>query len=230
MLNLFFQKQICQQDNGQWWASGWTNGGPVGTYWAWFCPNTPWSVWKITFFSSAFLCCFIYLSFYFKVYQSLQSEGYNVAYERVPVTDEKSPKERDFDLLVSFKFHSPLWTFAVNYDFSGPKFESSRRVSCSSIQLSNGKGKNNDWDGCGNPSSPAKNFNLLYGSRSFIWLPPITDYFYGLSYWTQDSSKFETEEHPELSDTEESLRRGEYKVIRSLTRVLEVKLSNFILF
>lgn len=35
-----------------------------------------------------------------EVYESLQSEGYLVDYERVPITDEKSPKERDFDLLV----------------------------------------------------------------------------------------------------------------------------------
>lgn len=28
-------------------------------------------------------------------------EGYLVDYERVPVTDEKSPKEQDFDVLVS---------------------------------------------------------------------------------------------------------------------------------
>lgn len=34
------------------------------------------------------------------MYESLQAEGYKVDYERVPITDEKSPKERDFDLLV----------------------------------------------------------------------------------------------------------------------------------
>eukprot|EP00268_Persea_americana_P018041 TRINITY_DN18855_c0_g1_i4.p1 TRINITY_DN18855_c0_g1~~TRINITY_DN18855_c0_g1_i4.p1 ORF type:complete len:1287 (-),score=280.78 TRINITY_DN18855_c0_g1_i4:321-4181(-) len=35
-----------------------------------------------------------------EVYEELQVEGYHVDYERVPITDEKSPKERDFDLLV----------------------------------------------------------------------------------------------------------------------------------
>ncbi|XP_031251036.1 paladin isoform X1 [Pistacia vera] len=34
------------------------------------------------------------------VYEELQVEGYLVDYERVPVTDEKSPKEQDFDILV----------------------------------------------------------------------------------------------------------------------------------
>ncbi|KAE9615911.1 hypothetical protein Lal_00017613 [Lupinus albus] len=35
-----------------------------------------------------------------EVYEELQVEGYLVDYERVPVTDEKSPKELDFDILV----------------------------------------------------------------------------------------------------------------------------------
>jgi len=37
-----------------------------------------------------------------KVYEDLQEEGYLYDYERVPVTDEKSPEEQDFDTLVSF--------------------------------------------------------------------------------------------------------------------------------
>ncbi|KAK8630439.1 hypothetical protein V6N13_079231 [Hibiscus sabdariffa] len=36
-----------------------------------------------------------------EVYEELQVEGYLVDYERVPVTDEKSPKELDFDILVN---------------------------------------------------------------------------------------------------------------------------------
>lgn len=36
-----------------------------------------------------------------KVYEDLQEEGYLYDYERVPVTDEKSPEEQDFDTLVS---------------------------------------------------------------------------------------------------------------------------------
>ncbi|RDX75322.1 Paladin, partial [Mucuna pruriens] len=35
-----------------------------------------------------------------EVYQELHVEGYLVDYERVPITDEKSPKELDFDILV----------------------------------------------------------------------------------------------------------------------------------
>lgn len=35
-----------------------------------------------------------------EVYEELQLEGYLVDYERVPITDEKSPKELDFDILV----------------------------------------------------------------------------------------------------------------------------------
>ncbi|XVE77374.1 hypothetical protein DITRI_Ditri13aG0057200 [Diplodiscus trichospermus] len=36
-----------------------------------------------------------------EVYEELQLEGYMVDYERVPITDEKSPKELDFDILVN---------------------------------------------------------------------------------------------------------------------------------
>lgn len=36
-----------------------------------------------------------------EVYEELQVEGYLVDYERVPITDEKPPKEQDFDILVS---------------------------------------------------------------------------------------------------------------------------------
>ncbi|CAI5457453.1 unnamed protein product [Closterium sp. Yama58-4] len=35
-----------------------------------------------------------------EVYEDMQRQGYNVDYERVPVTDEKVPEEVDFDLLV----------------------------------------------------------------------------------------------------------------------------------
>uniref|UniRef100_A0A1D1Y2D0 Paladin n=1 Tax=Anthurium amnicola TaxID=1678845 RepID=A0A1D1Y2D0_9ARAE len=35
-----------------------------------------------------------------EVYEELQVEGYFIDYERVPITDEKSPKEQDFDILV----------------------------------------------------------------------------------------------------------------------------------
>ncbi|KAL2935177.1 Paladin [Bienertia sinuspersici] len=36
-----------------------------------------------------------------EVYEELKTEGFLVTYERVPVTDEKSPKESDFDVLVN---------------------------------------------------------------------------------------------------------------------------------
>ena len=49
-----------------------------------------------------------------QVYEALQSEGYLVNYERVPITDEKSPKERDFDLLV-MSFTLSLLTFISSF-------------------------------------------------------------------------------------------------------------------
>lgn len=51
-----------------------------------------------------------------QVYEELQAEGYLVDYERVPVTDEKSPKETDFDVLVSLMLNKLVRTFLwVNF-------------------------------------------------------------------------------------------------------------------
>lgn len=38
-----------------------------------------------------------------QVYEEL-TDQFLVDYERVPITDEKSPKEQDFDILVNFNF------------------------------------------------------------------------------------------------------------------------------
>lgn len=48
-----------------------------------------------------------------EVYEALQSEGYHVEYERVPITDEKSPKERDFDLLVQHLSRAEIGTALI---------------------------------------------------------------------------------------------------------------------
>ncbi|XP_057718159.1 uncharacterized protein LOC130932763 [Arachis stenosperma] len=45
-----------------------------------------------------------------EVYEELQVEGYLVDYERVPITDEKSPKEQDFDILVHKVFQADVNT------------------------------------------------------------------------------------------------------------------------
>ncbi|KAK1558965.1 hypothetical protein Q3G72_008813 [Acer saccharum] len=47
------------------------------------------------------------------VYEELQVEGYLVDYERVPVTDEKSPKEMDFDILVDKISQADLHTEVI---------------------------------------------------------------------------------------------------------------------
>uniref|UniRef100_A0A6N2NAG9 Tyrosine specific protein phosphatases domain-containing protein n=1 Tax=Salix viminalis TaxID=40686 RepID=A0A6N2NAG9_SALVM len=43
-----------------------------------------------------------------EVYEDLQAEGYLYDYERVPITDEKSPEERDFDTLVDRIYQTDL--------------------------------------------------------------------------------------------------------------------------
>lgn len=51
------------------------------------------------------------------MYEELQVEGYLVDYERVPVTDEKSPKEQDFDILVGFLNLRLILGFVTVYVF-----------------------------------------------------------------------------------------------------------------
>ena len=66
------------------------------------------------------------------MYKELQVEGYLVDYERVPITDEKSPKEQDFDILVSsgviiFQKCYLLWTDVV-WKYYGRNVTNYRRV------------------------------------------------------------------------------------------------------
>lgn len=71
--------------------------------------HAPFNVISMSFF-------FAYTLLWTQVYEELQAEGYLVDYERVPVTDEKSPKETDFDVLVSFMLNKLVRTFLwVNF-------------------------------------------------------------------------------------------------------------------
>eukprot|EP00897_Mesotaenium_endlicherianum_P000190 jgi/Mesen1/10171/ME000076S09681 len=115
-----------------------------------------------------------------EVYEHLQEEGYDVDYERVPVTDEKSPKERDFDLLVQR-------LGVVDKDVA---------------QLFNcqmGRGRTTT--------------GMVIGGA-------------GKARPDGDSVQQQLQQQQQeatVADTEEGLRRGEYAVIRSLTRADEKK-------
>lgn len=82
----------------------------MGTSIEWFCEDTAgcivfWTWFKFLQQGNLFIyhltygCKFVSLV---QVYEERQVEGCLVDYERVPITDEKSPKEQDFDILVSF--------------------------------------------------------------------------------------------------------------------------------
>lgn len=120
-----------------------------------------------------------------EVYEELTHQ-YLVFYERVPVTDEKSPKEQDFDMLVHKISQANVRTEVVfNCQMGRGRTTTGmviatliyiNRIGASGIQRTHSMGKISDCS-----------------SR-------ITD---------------------ELPNSEESIRRGEYAVIRSLVRVLE---------
>lgn len=121
-----------------------------------------------------------------EVYQSLQEEGYPVEYERIPVTDEKSPKERDFDLLVQRLGREGEDVAQVFNCQMGRGRTTTGMVAATLIHLM----KTNPSAGAPNGVTDGENTSpqVLSGSPA---------------------------------DDEEALRRGEYPVIRSLTRVLK---------
>ncbi|CAN1855732.1 PALD1 [Linum perenne] len=120
------------------------------------------------------------------VYEELQVEGYHFDYERVPITDEKSPEETDFDVLVDRIYRADLTSDIIfNCQMGRGRTTTGmviatlvylNRIGSSGIPRSNSVGRVSD-------SGSAANDNVL--------------------------------------NSEEAIRRGEYGVIRSLTRVLE---------
>ncbi|KAL2634189.1 hypothetical protein R1flu_005668 [Riccia fluitans] len=121
-----------------------------------------------------------------EVYEMLQAEGYLLDYERVPITDEKSPKERDFDLLVQ--------------RVSQVEKDTALIFNC---QM-----------GRGRTTTGMVIATLVHLRRAGSSGIPRTSST-GVVHELAEETIYE------VPDTEESLRRGEYTVIRSLIRVLE---------
>ncbi|XP_052174922.1 uncharacterized protein LOC127789885 isoform X2 [Diospyros lotus] len=121
-----------------------------------------------------------------EVYEKLQAEGYLVDYERVPVTDEKSPEEQDFDILVN-------------------------KISQADI---NAEVVFNCQMGRGRTTTGMVIATLVYLNRIGASGIPRTNSIGRIS----NSISSITDNLP---NSEEAIRRGEYSVIRSLTRVLE---------
>ncbi|XP_054802263.1 uncharacterized protein LOC129306004 isoform X2 [Prosopis cineraria] len=121
-----------------------------------------------------------------EVYEELQMGGYLVDYERVPITDEKSPKEMDFDALVHKISQADVNTEVI--------------FNC---QM-----------GRGRTTTGMVIATLIYLNRI------------GDSGFPQNSSigrvsSCATDVADHLPNSEDTIRRGEYAVIRSLVRVLE---------
>ncbi|EEF47124.1 conserved hypothetical protein [Ricinus communis] len=118
--------------------------------------------------------------------EELQLEGYLFDYERVPVTDEKSPEEPDFDILVDKIYQADLNTEIIFNCQMGRGRTTTGMVIATLVYL-------NRIGASGIPRT-----NSI--GRVFDTGPTVTD---------------------NLPNSEEAIRRGEYAVIRSLTRVLE---------
>lgn len=109
----------------------------------------------------------------------LHAEGYLVDYERVPITDEKSPKERDFDLLVQhlYQKNPRIWKFCpvftlraldlgrkhpvsrylIVLSLPGPTCFTGRTGHSIAVQLPNGERSYHNWHGYCYSHSPSQN-------------------------------------------------------------------------
>ncbi|XP_028770949.1 paladin isoform X2 [Neltuma alba] len=121
-----------------------------------------------------------------EVYEELQAEGYHVDYERVPITDEKSPKELDFDFLVHKISQADVNTEII--------------FNC---QM-----------GRGRTTTGMVIATLIYLNRIGASGIPRSDS-------VGQISQYATNVADHLPDSEDTVRGGEYAVIRSLIRVLE---------
>ncbi|CAL1398805.1 unnamed protein product [Linum trigynum] len=121
-----------------------------------------------------------------EVYEELQVEGYHFDYERVPITDEKSPEETDFDILVDRIYRTDLTSDII--------------FNC---QM-----------GRGRTTTGMVIATLVYLNRMGASGIPRTNSVGRVC----DSGSAVNDNVP---NSEEAIRRGEYAVIRSLTRVLE---------
>ncbi|XP_050236366.1 uncharacterized protein LOC126686370 [Mercurialis annua] len=118
--------------------------------------------------------------------EELQREGYLFDYERVPITDEKSPEEHAFDILVDKIYQADLKTEIMFNCQMGRGRTTTGMVIATLVYL-------NRIGASGIPRTNSIGRVLDTGST-------VSD---------------------NLPNSEEAIRRGEYTVIRSLTRVLE---------
>ncbi|RWR94458.1 paladin isoform X2 [Cinnamomum micranthum f. kanehirae] len=121
-----------------------------------------------------------------EAYEELQAEGYLVDYERVPITDEKSPEEQDFDLLVHSISQADINTEIIFNCQMGRGRTTTGMVIATLVYL-------NRIGASGIPRT-------MSIGKVFDVGGDVTD---------------------NLGNSEEAILRGEYAVIRSLTRVLE---------
>ncbi|KAJ4847728.1 hypothetical protein Tsubulata_006902 [Turnera subulata] len=121
-----------------------------------------------------------------QVYQELQVEGYTYEYERVPITDEKSPEESDFDIIVDRIYRADLNADIIFNCQMGRGRTTTGMVIATLVYLNR------------------------IGASGIRRTHSVGRVF--------DSGSDETDSLP---NSEEAIRRGEYSVIRSLTRVLE---------
>ncbi|GAB4814185.1 hypothetical protein N2152v2_001231 [Parachlorella kessleri] len=129
-----------------------------------------------------------------EVYQELLEDGYDVDYLRVPVTDEKAPKDHDFELLIQRCWEPPAGAALV--------------FNC---QM-----------GRGRTTTGMIIASLLHLRKALRTLAPPPVPVEGLPAWFYSAEGVTSPRKAGLSVLEETeLKAGKFAVIRSLLRVLE---------
>ncbi|XP_062074909.1 uncharacterized protein LOC133778914 [Humulus lupulus] len=135
----------------------------------------------------------------YTVYKELQVERYLVDYERVPITNEKSPKELDFDILVHKISQADINTNIIFNCQMGRGRTTTGMISVVEEEIS---------------KIPDHSAIVLPNNLFHHVCIPRSNSIGRVS----DVVAIASENFP---NTEEALRRGEYGVIRSLVRVLK---------
>ena len=150
-----------------------------------------------------------------EVYEDFKTFGFDVHYFRIPVTDERSPKEVDFDTLTHYVINATEGAALVFNCQMGRGRTTTAMIVASLLQVRKrasgarpgpGRGTEAASDGQGVPSWAAETF-VLPGDQ-------------GASTTLSPSSLRDCQSPLDL-DLVERLKTGDYLVIRSLLRVLE---------
>ena len=158
-----------------------------------------------------------------EVYEDFKLFGYDVRYFRIPVTDERSPKEVDFDTLEQYVFDAPEDAALVFNCQMGRGRTTTAMIVASLLQVRRRVEAANQAFISSSFSSPSSPSSLPEECASRCGVPEWAMETFVSSAATMSPSSLSPQllQSPLEELLEDRLKTGDYLVIRSLTRVLE---------